>query len=164
MVIHAELNAVLNTGSMARDGTLYVVGKPVCSKCAGGFIQRGVRRIIAKQPENNNTTWNRLGKQALQMLREAGVEVEFVDLRPRPSQDASGGRCRSFVILLMGVPFLIPMLASAGTYIQCEFTGGIKTSLTLELETEGEAISGISIAAPNWGAMQGCSTLSSWAG
>ena len=45
------------------------------------------------------------------------------------------------------------MLASAGTYDHdgAEFTGGIKTSLTLELETEGEAISGISIAAPNWG-------------
>jgi dCMP deaminase len=65
MVIHAGLNAVLDTGSRPRDGTLYVVGKPVCSKCAGSIIQRGVRRIIAEQPENNNTTWNRLGKQAL---------------------------------------------------------------------------------------------------
>lgn len=34
MVVHAEQNTLLCSGSRARKGTLYVYGKPVCPRCA----------------------------------------------------------------------------------------------------------------------------------
>ena len=34
MIVHAEQNALLSSGSRARRGSLYVYGKPVCPRCA----------------------------------------------------------------------------------------------------------------------------------
>ena len=60
-----------------------------------------------------------------------------------------------FLLGLIGLSHLGPTLAYAETaYIQCEFTGASETSLVFELGFEGETVSGISVAAPDWGTMQ----------
>lgn len=49
MVVHAEMNAIFNAtyNGVSLDGsTMYVHGLPVCSDCAKGIIQVGVKRIV----------------------------------------------------------------------------------------------------------------------
>jgi dCMP deaminase len=50
MVVHAEENAVLIAGKSAENATIYVVGKPVCARCAGVIIQSGINRVVAARP------------------------------------------------------------------------------------------------------------------
>ena len=79
MVIHAEQNALVIGGQAARGATLYVRGKPICSRCAGLIIQAGVARVVASDPEKSEkkSKWRQTGLRAVEMLREAGVGVEF---------------------------------------------------------------------------------------
>jgi dCMP deaminase len=80
ITIHAEQNAVLVAGDKAEGATLYVWGKPVCSRCAGPIIQAGIQRIFALNPENEkNPEWLQLGKIAADMFRETGIEMVFYD-------------------------------------------------------------------------------------
>ncbi|SRR6266508_1081541 len=44
MVVHAEQNALVIAAQNARGGTIYVRGKPICSRCAGLIIQAGIAR------------------------------------------------------------------------------------------------------------------------
>lgn len=75
MVVHAEENAVLGAGARAREGSIYVFGKPVCARCAGSIIQAGIRRVVAQEPkEGTDSKWDKSGQIACEMLREAGVQ------------------------------------------------------------------------------------------
>ena len=47
---HAEVNALLSAGQRAEGATIYVVGRPVCSACAGALIQAGIARVVAERP------------------------------------------------------------------------------------------------------------------
>lgn len=59
------------------------------------------------------------------------------------------------LLCFVGLGLVAPTLANAAEiYIRCDFTGDIQATMTFELETEAETVSGISIAAPNWGTMQ----------
>jgi dCMP deaminase len=78
MIVHAEVNAVLAAGLRAQASTVYVWGKPVCSRCAGAMIQAGVRRVVAMDPETETSeTWRDSGRIAIEMFREARIAVEF---------------------------------------------------------------------------------------
>jgi dCMP deaminase len=79
MIIHAEQNALVIAGQNARGATLYVRSKPICARCAGLIIQAGVARVVALDPEKSDKTskWRQTGMRAVEMLREAGVDVEF---------------------------------------------------------------------------------------
>jgi dCMP deaminase len=80
MIIHAEQNALLIAGRAAEGGTLFVWGKPVCSPCAGLIIQAGITRVVAEDPEADETSkWCEPGKRAIAMLREAGIQVDVID-------------------------------------------------------------------------------------
>ena len=49
LVVHAEMNVIYNAtyNGVSLDGaTLYVWGLPVCSECAKGVIQTGIRRVV----------------------------------------------------------------------------------------------------------------------
>lgn len=77
MVIHAEENVVLTAGLRAREGTIYVVGKPVCPRCAASIIQSRVKRVVAARPaEGTESKWDKWGKLSLEMFSEAGVDFE----------------------------------------------------------------------------------------
>ena len=77
MIVHAEVNAVLGAGTRAREGTAYVFGRPVCSRCAGTLVQAGIQRVVAGQPSpNGEGRWDVSGRLAVQMMGEA--KVSFV--------------------------------------------------------------------------------------
>lgn len=79
MIVHAEQNALLNAGSKAEGATLYVWGKPICSRCAGLIIQSGIRRVVALNPDAilDTSKWHVTGKLAIEMFIEAGTIVDF---------------------------------------------------------------------------------------
>ena len=76
MVVHAEENAILIAGRSAQGGSLYVYGKPICSRCAGLIIQSGLHRVIAPAPKGGTQSkWDKLGQIAVSMLTESGVRL-----------------------------------------------------------------------------------------
>jgi len=95
MIVHAEQNALLSSGPAARNGTLYVWGKPVCPRCAVLIIQAGVRRVLGIQPdpqENPTSDTHKRGQISLDMFEEAGVEFVPLDpeiLRPKAKKHST---------------------------------------------------------------------------
>ena len=80
MVVHAEENAILIAGPAADGSTIYVYGKPVCSRCAGVLIQAGIARVVATQPKfGTESRWDALGLTALEMLKEAEIVFDSID-------------------------------------------------------------------------------------
>ncbi|WP_200876258.1 deaminase [Vibrio nigripulchritudo] len=77
LVVHAEVNALIAAGSRARGATLFVWGKPICSRCAGPIIQAGVKRVVALKPGDSDSKWDRSGQVALEMFQEASISVDF---------------------------------------------------------------------------------------
>jgi dCMP deaminase len=76
---HAEQNALHNAcslGHMTRGATAYVLYPP-CFDCSRGFIQAGIARVVCPPPYPRNAEgWRGHSADALDMLREAGVEVD----------------------------------------------------------------------------------------
>lgn len=84
MIVHAEQNTLLCSGSRARRGALYVYGKPICPRCAVLIIQAGVARVLGIKPDperNPGSHTHRTGKISLAMFEEAGVD--FVPIDPK---------------------------------------------------------------------------------
>lgn len=79
MVIHAEQNALINAGTKSEGATIYVWGKPICSRCAGLIIQAGIRRVVSLNPTSipASSKWHATGKRAVEMFGEAGLEISF---------------------------------------------------------------------------------------
>ena len=87
IIVHAEVNAIIAAGSRAADGDLYVVGKPICARCAGPIIQSGIKRVFALKPKEDGcytpsleagaTDWESMGRLAVEMLKEAEIECIF---------------------------------------------------------------------------------------
>lgn len=77
LVVHAEMNAIYNAtyyGASLDGATLYIYGLPICSECAKGIIQVGIKKVvIEKSKELNN--WNESLKLSKTMFDEAGVEI-----------------------------------------------------------------------------------------
>jgi dCMP deaminase len=77
MVVHAEQNALLCAGARARNGILFVFGKPVCPSCAVVIIQAGIKRVVGTMPEptkNPGSETHKRGLISLEMFKEAGVK------------------------------------------------------------------------------------------
>lgn len=77
MVVHAEQNALLCSGTRARGGTLYVFGKPVCPRCAVLIIQVGIKRVVGIRPDpatNPESDTHKDGVISLSMFAQAGVD------------------------------------------------------------------------------------------
>ena len=70
-VVHAELNAILNSPRPVKDCTLYVSLFP-CNECAKAIIQSGIRKVIYESDKYDGTEGNVASKK---MLKEAGVEL-----------------------------------------------------------------------------------------
>ncbi|SFV83480.1 dCMP deaminase [hydrothermal vent metagenome] len=71
------MNAIYNatySGASLDGATLYVHGLPICSECAKGIIQVGIKKVvIEKSKELSN--WNDSVKLSQEMFDEAGVEL-----------------------------------------------------------------------------------------
>ncbi len=70
-VVHAELNAILNSPRSVRGCTIYVSLFP-CNECAKAIIQSGIKRIVYESDKYNGTEGNVASKM---MLEAAGVEL-----------------------------------------------------------------------------------------
>lgn len=80
MVVHAEQNAIYNAtyNGVSLDGsTMYVYGLPVCSDCAKGIIQVGVKRVIMSTPATPDR-WKDSWQLTETMFKEAGVSYDFI--------------------------------------------------------------------------------------
>ena len=81
-VVHAEQNVIYNAtyNGVSLDGaTLYVYGLPVCSDCAKGIIQVGIKRVVipaANYPEK----WVQSFESTVDMFAEVGIDVEILAL------------------------------------------------------------------------------------
>lgn len=70
-VVHAELNAILNSQRSVRGCTIYVSLFP-CNECAKAIIQSGIKRIVYESDKYNGADTNIASKR---MLKAAGVEL-----------------------------------------------------------------------------------------
>lgn len=70
-VVHAELNAILNSQRSVRGCTIYVSLFP-CNECAKAIIQSGIKKIVYESDKYNGVDTNIASKC---MLKAAGVEL-----------------------------------------------------------------------------------------
>jgi dCMP deaminase len=82
-VVHAEMNCIYNachSGVSLNGSTLYVTGLPICSECAKGVIQAGVKRAVMKFSfELLSGMWGESWKTSQAMFAEAGVHYEILN-------------------------------------------------------------------------------------
>ena len=81
-VVHAEMNVIYNAtyNGVSLDGaTLYVTGLPVCSDCAKGIIQVGIRRVVMIE-QNVPQKWIESWKTTAGMFGQANIDWEFINV------------------------------------------------------------------------------------
>lgn len=71
-VVHAELNAILNSKWPVAGCTIYVSLFP-CNECAKAIIQSGIKRIVYESDKYKDSETTRASKK---MLEAAGVELQ----------------------------------------------------------------------------------------
>jgi len=80
-VVHAEMNVIYNAtyNGISLDGaTLYVTGLPVCSECAKGIIQTGVKRVVMRATDVPEKWFISFATTA-KMFNEANIEWELLE-------------------------------------------------------------------------------------
>ena len=75
-VVHAELNAILNSQINVKDSTIYVTHFP-CNECAKAIIQSGISKVIYFSDKHKDKESTKASKI---MLENAKVEVEKIEL------------------------------------------------------------------------------------
>jgi len=81
LVVHAEMNAIYNAswyGLSLNGATLYVYGLPVCSECAKGIIQAGIKRVVLPKPTVDFERWRESWEFTTMMFEESGVKWEYL--------------------------------------------------------------------------------------
>ena len=80
-MVHAEMNVIYNAaenGVSLKDSTVYVYGLPVCSECAKGLIQAGIKGIVPPYqtvPEN----WQVSTTASQSMFGEVGIRWDWLN-------------------------------------------------------------------------------------
>ncbi len=77
LVVHAEMNAIYNatySGASLDGATLYVYGLPICSECAKGIIQVGIKKVVVEKSKELDN-WNESVQLSKEMFDESGVEL-----------------------------------------------------------------------------------------
>ena len=79
LVVHAEMNAIFNAtyNGVSLDGsTIFVYGLPICSDCAKGIIQVGIKKVVIQADSISiRPQWKESWDMSAEMFREAGVQV-----------------------------------------------------------------------------------------
>lgn len=83
LVVHAELNAILDCGVKPIGGTIYIWPLFSCANCAKAVIQSGIIRVVT--PEPNTERWQSEYDTAMLMYHEAGIAFDLV----RPQEEAA---------------------------------------------------------------------------
>lgn len=79
--VHAEMNAICNAARMGtplKGCTIYVPWFP-CGGCAKAIIQSGITFLVAYEPDYSEERWGPEFLKVTDMLKEAGVQVHFID-------------------------------------------------------------------------------------
>jgi dCMP deaminase len=74
-VVHAELNAILNSPRSVAGCTIYVSLFP-CNECAKAIIQSGIKRIVYESDKYADTDGTKASKA---MLEAAGIELVRIE-------------------------------------------------------------------------------------
>lgn len=74
LMIHAELNSVLNSVAKPAGSTLYVTRFP-CHLCALVIAQVGIVRVVSPGPEFTHETWGASHQLSWEILHEANIEL-----------------------------------------------------------------------------------------
>lgn len=75
-VVHAELNAILNSPRTVSGTTIYVTLFP-CNECAKAIIQSGIKKVIYESDKYKD---NQIFIASRKMLEAAGVILEQIDV------------------------------------------------------------------------------------
>jgi dCMP deaminase len=81
LVVHAEMNVIYNAtfNGVSLDGArLFVYGLPVCSECAKGIIQVGIKSVTIYTEEEVPPIWNESWTTTQEMFKEAGVVALWI--------------------------------------------------------------------------------------
>jgi dCMP deaminase len=82
LVVHAEMNLIYNatrSGISLEGSHLYVWGLPVCSECAKGIIQTGVKIVfVAESCVDIKPFWVESWSKTKGMFLEAGIDFTVV--------------------------------------------------------------------------------------
>tara|TARA_B110000503_G_scaffold79919_1_gene122591 strand:+ start:832 stop:1299 length:468 start_codon:yes stop_codon:yes gene_type:complete len=90
MVVHAEMNCIYNasfTGTSLNGATLYVYGLPICSSCAKGIIQVGIKEVVMLKSDSripittfveSKTNWDEEWFWSKRMFDEAEVSYRTI--------------------------------------------------------------------------------------
>lgn len=80
-ISHGEMNCIFNAclnGVSLENSTLYVYGLPVCSECAKGVIQTGIKKVIM-QCDDLSDKWKLSYELTKTMFNEAEVDYILYD-------------------------------------------------------------------------------------
>ncbi len=75
-VVHSERNAMDEAETSLVDATIYCTFF-TCATCAHGIIQKGIKKVVAPEPDWNAERYAESQRHAMEMYKEAGVEVQF---------------------------------------------------------------------------------------
>lgn len=85
-VVHAEQNCIYNAclnGISLAGATLYVYGLPVCSECAKGIIQVGIKKVFIEDRIYEEQKWIESFEHTKELFDEAKIVLDYVNL-PKP--------------------------------------------------------------------------------
>jgi dCMP deaminase len=74
IIVHAEVNAILNSNKPTAGCTLYSTLFP-CPRCASVIIQSGIRKVVAFPFEEKHQTFHKHFHLTIEMFDHAGVEI-----------------------------------------------------------------------------------------
>lgn len=81
VVIHAEVNAILNSQRILDGCTLYVWPMPPCSACAGVIIQSGITRVVTVQPsEDMLSRWKDDIELTEKLFSAVGISLVYLPI------------------------------------------------------------------------------------
>lgn len=86
IMVHAEMNCIYNAthnGISLKDATIYVSGTngiPVCSECAKGIIQVGIKRIVMPYANPDvHDYWQKSAWLSRTLCREANITIDQIE-------------------------------------------------------------------------------------
>lgn len=80
MVVHAEMNCIYNAsnfGVSLHGASIFINGLPVCSDCAKGIIQVGIKNVFCKF-DNASDKWIDSFMDSKELLKEANLNVFII--------------------------------------------------------------------------------------
>lgn len=73
LVVHAEVNAILNAVISVKGADLYLWPFQPCSECAKFIIQSGIKRVFWPHQGASTALWSESMQSARDMFEEAGI-------------------------------------------------------------------------------------------